>query len=334
MGIVVTSLLLIKLIIIIILFDIRIMKNDSSASKISRIDLNLLVTLHALLETNSTTLAAAKLYRTQSAVSIALGRLRDFFDDPLFIRKGPKLTPTEFALQLQQPLSRLIQDANTLVESSGRFDPKTSDRQITVAIPDIATALTSTIIKGFQQDAPNITIALPDSSIKVTDYSEGITLLLNGKIDLMMSFYVNNTPKGIHCEPLEKQTWSVFARHDHPISNKPSLEEWASYDHIQIMSGSGGRNPIADVMANTKLKRNVGLKVNSFLQALHILTTSDLLLTTMGQLAAQIAKPLNLREIPLPLEVPPVPFFLLTRSTEYDALSAWLMKSTLKYLNA
>lgn len=310
------------------------MENDSPLKKLTRVDLNLLITLHALLETNSTTLAAEKIYRTQSAVSIALGKLRDFFDDPLFIRNGPKLTPTEFALQLQQPLSRLIHDANMLVESGIRFDPKLSDRKVTLAIPDIATALTTTIINGFKQDAPNMQIALADSSIKITDYSEGIQLLQNGKVDLMMSFYVNDTPQGIQKEPLEQQTWSVFARKDHPISDKPTLEEWASYDHIQIMSGSKGRNPITDILANTQFKRNVGLRVNSFLQALHVLTESDLLLTTMGPLASQIAKPLNLREIILPLDVPPVPFFVLTRSTEYDAFSEWLMSSTLKYLNA
>ena len=84
------------------------MPEFDSLKSLARLDLNLLVTLQALLETNSTTLAAKKVHRTQSAVSLSLGRLRNFFNDPLFIRKGPKLIPTEFATQLKQPLSLIL----------------------------------------------------------------------------------------------------------------------------------------------------------------------------------------------------------------------------------
>lgn len=308
------------------------MEHTPLLKSLSSLDLNLLVTLHALLETNSTTQAAVKIHRTQSAVSLALGRLRELFNDPLLIRHGPKLIPTEFALQLRQPLNKLIYDASMLVESGIHFDPQLSERKITLAIPDIAQAHTATIVNGLRKDAPNIKIVLADSSIKITDYSEGTKLLLSGKIDLMMRFYMNETPQGIHIAPLEQQAWSVFVRNEHPISNKPSLEEWTHYEHIQIASGNEGRTPITDVMTSTHLKRHVGLKVNSFLQALHIVAESNLLLTTMGPLASPIAKRLNLREIPLPLDVPPVPFCMMTRSLEHDALSAWLMKSALSYL--
>ncbi len=297
-----------------------------------RLDLNLLVTLHALLETHSTTRAAEKISRTQSSVSIALKQLRYIFDDPLFIRHGPKLTPTEFGLQLQPTLSRIIYDISNLLESRASFDPLNSDRQITFAIPDIAQSMVTTLIKGLRQSAPQAQFVMSDAPLAKTDYEEGIKLLLEGKLDLLMSFYINEAPKGITLHYLESQTWSIFARADHPISNQPTLEEWTSYDHIQIASGEKGRSPITDTLANTGLKRNIGLKANSFLQALHTVADSDLLLTTMTPLATELGQHLRLREIPLPLEVSAIPFCIMTRNIEYDPLSSWLLEQSLHHL--
>ena len=61
---------------------------------LGRLDLNLLVALEALLEERSVSKAAERLYITQSAMSKTLGRLRDLFDDQLFVRRGSGMVPT------------------------------------------------------------------------------------------------------------------------------------------------------------------------------------------------------------------------------------------------
>ncbi|MEO1339223.1 MAG: LysR family transcriptional regulator, partial [Myxococcota bacterium] len=61
---------------------------------LSSVDLNLLVVLNALLETQSIKAAATRLSLSPSATSHALGRLRDQFDDQLLIRAGKKMVPT------------------------------------------------------------------------------------------------------------------------------------------------------------------------------------------------------------------------------------------------
>ncbi len=305
-----------------------------SLKSLAKIDLNLLVTLHALLETNSTTLAAERVHRTQSAVSIALGKLRQFFNDPLFIRHGPKLTPTEFAIQLKQPLSLILFELSALIENDNSFNFRETHRQITLAIPDIAQSMITDVVNQIRQDAPNLDIVMANSSLEMTDYDEGIRLLLNGKIDLLMSFYIGQAPQGIHLEKLDNQQWSVFANSRHPISSAPSLEEWASFRHVQIASGEKGRSPITDLLANTNVSRKIGLKVSSFLQALHIVAESDLLFTTMVPLARPIASKLSLKEVPLPLSVPDVPLCIMTRAIQFDPLSNWLLEQVLNKYQA
>jgi len=282
-----------------------------------------------LLETHSTTRTAEKINRTQSSVSVALNKLRSHFKDSLFIRYGLTLTPTPFALQLQHPLRRNIFDVTRFVESGSGFDPASSTRTITLAIPDIAQSITAAIVNQLRANAPSISIQLANSSLEITDYTTGTKLLLDGQLDLLLSFYQSDAPKGIELIHLGSQSWSVIARQNHPISNQPTLEEWASYDHIQITSGEAGRTPVSDVLATAQVVRNVCLRLNGFLQALHTVAESDLLLTTMTPLVTPLTKRLALQELPLPFEMPNIPCCIMTRDTEQDPVSAWLINQIL-----
>ena len=67
-------------------------------------DLNLLTVLDALFIEGSTVKAGARLGLSQSAVSSALSRMRHALDDPLFLRQGNRLVPTDYARGLQAPL--------------------------------------------------------------------------------------------------------------------------------------------------------------------------------------------------------------------------------------
>ena len=103
--------------------------------KLSRLDLNLLVSLQALLEEKSVTRAAARLFISQPAMSRVLQRLRYQLDDPLFTRTGNELVPTPKARDLQQRLPRLLDGILDMV-SEGEFDPTTYVGEITIAVPE------------------------------------------------------------------------------------------------------------------------------------------------------------------------------------------------------
>ena len=92
-------------------------------------DLNLLKVLDALLREASTTRAGERIGLSQPAVSAALGRLRAAFDDPLLVRDGQSLRPTEFALSLVTPLQHLLEDAGQLLKRPA-FDPVDGDRRV------------------------------------------------------------------------------------------------------------------------------------------------------------------------------------------------------------
>ena len=92
-------------------------------SQLSRVDLNLLVALHVLLEEKSVSRAAERLHVTQPAMSKTLNRLRDTFDDPLFARSKRGIQPTPRAEALSSQLVNVLSDIESLARC-GRIQPQ------------------------------------------------------------------------------------------------------------------------------------------------------------------------------------------------------------------
>lgn len=96
----------------------------------------LLNTFLTILETASVSSAAGRLGVSQSSVSHALARLRTFFGDPLFVRSGQSLSPTQRAISLKEPVQRVLDGLKELTHERP-FDPRTEDSFFIVAANDM-----------------------------------------------------------------------------------------------------------------------------------------------------------------------------------------------------
>ena len=196
--------------------------------KLSRLDLNLLVSLQALLEEKSVTRAAARLFISQPAMSRVLQRLRYQLDDPLFTRTGNELVPTPKARDLQQRLPRLLDGILDMV-SEGEFDPTTYVGEITIAVPEfVAISLISQLTKVITQYAPGLILSISSE----TDSVEGE--LADGVLDFAID--IEKTMTGdITTTPLAIFTPSIWMREGHPLAHKETvtLTEILEYPFIQ-----------------------------------------------------------------------------------------------------
>src|SRR4051812_28329653 len=111
----------------------RVMNNEH-ISALAGLDLNLLVVLDVLLSTGSATRAAERLSISQSAVSHALGRLRQALSDPLLVRTPHGLVPTPRAEAMQPTLHRLLAELGQAVTGAAIFDPKTAQGTFTLVM--------------------------------------------------------------------------------------------------------------------------------------------------------------------------------------------------------
>src|SRR5687768_17034793 len=126
-------------------------------SDLASLDLNLLTVLEALLLERHVTRAAARVHMSQPAVSRALSRLREIFDDPLLVRVGQRMLPTAKAEQLLPSLHRVLREVRDLVSPSGAFEPARATGVVRLAAPDIiAFMLGPLLLRRLKRDAPNL----------------------------------------------------------------------------------------------------------------------------------------------------------------------------------
>jgi DNA-binding transcriptional LysR family regulator len=247
--------------------------------KLSRLDLNLLVSLQALLEEKSVTRAAERLFITQPAMSRVLQRLRHQLDDPLFTRTGNELVPTPKARDLQAKLPRLLDNILELV-SEGDFDPATYEGEITIAVPEfVAISLISELTKLVIEQAPGVILSISSE----TDSVEGE--LAEGGLDFAIDIEKTIT-EDISSRSLAIFTPSIWMREGHPLANKPSvtLDEILEFPFVQyyllIYKRVSARTDARfdRVLRDMGRKRQKALVTNQLMTAMETVCDTDCLM--------------------------------------------------------
>ncbi|WP_349960497.1 LysR family transcriptional regulator [Rhizobium sp. ZPR3] len=262
---------------------------------IRALDLNLLRTLDALLDERSVTRAAERLGFTQPAVSGMLTRLRESFDDPLFVRTRRGIVPTLRAMELAGPLKQILADVGALLQPTA-FDPATAKFTLSIAATDYALqAVVVPFLAKMRLSAPGIRIA-----IRPVEDDRVQTQFESGDLGLALMTPETALPE-LHARRLFDETYVCALRSNHPDARKKqlSIDRFCALDHV-LVSYSGERfwGVTDDALAKIGRRRHVALTVTSFLVLAEILRTTDLVAAVPRRLA-QSAKGLVLREPPV-----------------------------------
>lgn len=127
----------------------------------TRIDLNLLLTLEALLAEQNVTKAAVRLHLSQPAVSAQLNRLRDLFDDPLLIPARRGMTPTAKALELIIPVRESLEKLRHTLQSHKDFHPERAKLTVAISCTDYTqAAIVMPLVLALREQAPGVRIAV------------------------------------------------------------------------------------------------------------------------------------------------------------------------------
>jgi len=240
-----------------------------------RLDLNLLVTFDALMETRSVTVAAEKLGRTQSAVSHALRRLREQLDDPLMVKVGGKMQPSPFALRLIEDIRPILRSIERVVTPPAPFDPATSERTFRVALLTIP-GLMSRVFERVNAEAPNVNLEWTSPSQRA--YSQ----VAEGLVDLAMLGNESPLPEGVSQRVMAPTRACVFARTGHPALDGWSLAEWLRWPHLVVGLGTVARTTVDQGIADAGQERRVGARIPDFGGIAPVLARTDYLATSLG----------------------------------------------------
>ena len=287
-------------------------------SDIRTLDLNLLKTLDALLDERNVTRAAQRLSLTQPAVSGMLNRLRDYFDDPLFVRTPHGIVPTLRAREMAAPIKQILSDIDILLKPA-QFDPLTETLTFTVAATDYALkAVIVPFIAALRARAPGIRVrVVPVEPEQLTTQFE------QGKIDLAL-LTPDSTPDNLHNRSLYNEEYVCLMRHDHPDAHQAlTLDRFCALEHVLVSyKGESFWGVTDDALADVGRKRQIGLSVSSFLVLPDILAISEMISVVPARLAYTDPR---MHVVP-----PPLPIAGFTKSmawherTHRDAAHQWL----------
>jgi len=262
--------------------------------RLAGIDLNLLTSLDAVLETQNLTVAAKRLGLTQPAVSHALKRLRELLGDPILVRTKRGMTPTPRALELRPAVRDALAAAAAVLQAAPAFDPATSQRTFAISTPDQAAFQILPPLANRLVDAPGI-------RVDVRPYqTERITEALASDLDLAIGVF-RDVPAGIREELLWKEAFVCVVRRGSPAARGPfDLARYVSLRHLLLSPRGVPGSPVDDLLARRGHARVIALMVPHFLVAPHVVAATDLVWTAPSRLARAFAEqvPLTIREVP------------------------------------
>jgi DNA-binding transcriptional LysR family regulator len=237
-----------------------------------RLDLNLLVTLEALLAEQNVTRAASRLHLSQPAVSAQLARLRQMFDDPLLIPVQRGMTPTAKALDLLAPLRQALDQVRATVATHQHFDPARAELVVHIACTDyLQAAAVQPLALRLRRDAPGVRLG-----VRNLDVPQLENQMMRGEVDLAL-MTAHTAPPGLRTRPLFRERYLLAGRRGHPVLREGlSVEEFALLEHV-VVSLRGGNfvTAVDHALEAMGSGRRVVLSAASFLTVPDILKESD-----------------------------------------------------------
>ncbi|RWI72224.1 LysR family transcriptional regulator [Mesorhizobium sp.] len=285
---------------------------------LARLDLNLLVTFEVLMTEGSVTRAAQRLGRTQSAVSHALGRLREQLGDPLLVKIGSGMAPSPFAQSLIEDVRPILRSIQRIVSPPEAFDPATSRRVFRVAIADFAPTLLPRVISDVQRQAPGVSVEW------LAPTANTMSAVADGQVDVTLVTSSAVVPEGVQRSDAGNLHSVTFARKGHPAIASWGGEAWSRWPHIQVQLGERGRSDVQRAIDEHGMKRTIGASVPNFSQVPALLAQTNLIATMTPLVMDGAMERFGLRALEPPLHITPTSFsFVWSFRLANDPGSRW-----------
>ncbi len=282
-------------------------------------DLNLLVTLDALLDTGNVTAAARQLGLSVSAMSRALARLRDVTGDPLLVRAGRGLVPTPRALELRQEVSLLVQRANAVLSSSSDVDLSTVERTFTIrASEGFAEGFGGAIVARAASEAPFVRLRFLPKAGRESN------ALRDGSVDLEVGLVRATPAPELRTALLFRDRFVGAVSPKNPMSQKSvTLEDYLAAQHVLISRSGSDRAPVDGALAETGHTRKAGAMAGGFGAAFGLTRGTNFVATVPERFTEALRH--DLQTFPLPFEVDQIPVALVWHPrVDSDPCHRWL----------
>lgn len=264
------------------------------------IDLNLLLTLDAILQEGSVTGAARRVGLSTPAMSHALARVRERLGDPILVRSGRGMCLTPRALALKDQVHDVVAEARRALAPERPFLATELARTFVVHATDyVLTLLGGALDRILRAEAPHVCLRFvpnaPDDAAALRDRDSDLAVGIYGEL-----------PQEMRAQQLLTDRFVIVVRRDHPgIGRRVTLEQLVATPHVQVAPRGRPGGYLDDVLRQRGLSRTVARAVPYFLSALQLAAQTDYVLAISERIARAHGEPLGLRLLEPPLALRP-----------------------------
>jgi DNA-binding transcriptional LysR family regulator len=288
-----------------------------------KIDLHLIRVLHTVLMERSVSRAAVRLGMHQPAVSAALKRLRDLAGDPLLVRSGAGMIPTDTGLRMVEPAARILRAAEVLFTDARGFDPQSASTTFRIAASDYLDPLfLPQLVAQIKTQAPLCHIEIYPLSADAHYHAH----LSQGEVDLVIGNW-RELPEDLHMGRLFGDEVVCLVNADHPAARRGwDQAAWLDAEHIApTPTHPGARGVIDDHLDTLGLQRNITARCAHFGLIPAMVAQSLLVLTTGRQYCERFLGSGPLVILKPPIEFPRLMYYQLWHARTHTSTSgAWL----------
>ncbi|MDT8991493.1 LysR family transcriptional regulator [Curvibacter sp. APW13] len=286
-----------------------------------RLDLNLFRVLDAIYTHDGISGAARVLHLTQPAISHALRRLREVFNDPLFVRSGNRMVPTDLTRSVMADIRGHLQGLFGSIHAAGDFEPAALQTEFRIALRDVAEATALPVLMGrLHQVAPDVRVVCREVARENFERE-----LANGGLDFVMDRRFAASPD-LRCVHMGHEQVAIVAATERFPQQQQRIgsKEYLRARHA-VVTHLEGRDPIDSILAESGASRHVVLRCAHYLSACRVVAQSDLLLTMPRRYAEELAALMPLRVFDTPIPIAPIQVYLYWhRVRDDDRVHRWM----------
>lgn len=292
---------------------------------LNKVDLNLFIVFDAIYTEANLTHAGQIVGITQPAVSNALSRLRETFNDPLFVRTAQGMVPTPMAQNIIGPVRNALQLLRVSVQESRSFDPQQANKTYRISMTDLTEAvILPPLFQRLRRLAPNVHI-----ESFLAKRRETTKELAAGRLDFAVDAPLNTDPQVRHVKLMEDR-YVCAMRRGHPLAGKPklALDDYLGLTHIHISSRRSGLGYIDLALGKMGIQRKIALRSQHYLMASTVVQQTDMAMTV----PERFARHHDLHYAVLPVsDVPKLETHLYWHeSTDQDPANRWMREQIIE----
>ncbi|MEZ9557000.1 LysR family transcriptional regulator [Vibrio splendidus] len=241
----------------------------------SNLDLNLLRTFIILHQERNMRKASERLFVSQPAISKALQRLRDHFDDELFVKTHHGLRATEHANMLAESISPILDELSSALNNSNEFNPKELNGVIKIALsPFILSAIANRLFQAIRAEAPNVQVQLLNWS------KSTMTDIINDEVQLGLNYEISHAPKELIQKPIARESFKAYVRQEHPYKETEiEFKDGVKFELATVIAVDwNSHQSLAEkTLKIAGLKANVGFRSELPSAVIDVVNNSDMI---------------------------------------------------------